>query len=338
MALDYVTRAAVEWDENQRAVRIVGTHIDITERKRTEEQLQLNQELLRSNNVRYKELARELEILIANAPVGIMFVSNGVIIRANEALADLCRFPDAKSMIGVKTTFLYHNDEDYRAFGQAVIPRLEADELVELEWYLRRANGESFMARVAGRALPAETYEKGAVWMIEDITGQRKTLDALRESESRLQRIMNSSLIGILYGSDGSRLTDVNRMFCQLSGYSREQSAGRAVSVASRVVRAGSVSGTSGIYRNAQHRYHGAVRSHAATCRWFGNTGAGGSGLSGKFAARVGRLCHGHQRAPAYQSAQNGIRVDGQPRTAHAADLNTRLTRFAGIRRRRHLT
>lgn len=214
--------AAVEWDENQRAVRIVGTHIDITERKRTEEQLQLNQELLRSNNVRYKELARELEILIANAPVGIMFVSNGVIIRANEALADLCRFPDAKSMIGVKTTFLYHNDEDYRAFGQAVIPRLEADELVELEWYLRRANGESFMARVAGRALPAETYEKGAVWMVEDITEQRQTMDALRESESRLQRIMNSSLIGILYGSDGSRLTDVNRMFCQLSGYSRE--------------------------------------------------------------------------------------------------------------------
>jgi PAS domain S-box-containing protein len=63
---------------------------------------------------------------------------------------------------------------------------------------------------------------KGAVWMVEDITGQRQTLDALRESESRLQRIMNSSLIGILYGSDGSRLTDVNRMFCQLSGYSRE--------------------------------------------------------------------------------------------------------------------
>jgi hypothetical protein len=56
-----------------------------------------------------------------------------------------------------------------------VIPRLEADELVELEWYLRRANGESFMARVAGRALPAETYEKGAVWMVEDITGQRQT-------------------------------------------------------------------------------------------------------------------------------------------------------------------
>jgi PAS domain-containing protein len=44
---------------------------------------------------------------------------------------------------------------------------------------------------------------KGAVWMVEDITGQRQTLDALRESESRLQRIMNSSLIGILYGSDG---------------------------------------------------------------------------------------------------------------------------------------
>lgn len=214
--------AAVEWDANRRAVRMVGTHIDITERKRTEEQLRLNQELLNANTNSYKELAQELEILIANAPVGIMFVNHGVIVRANATLAELCHFPDAQTMIGKRTTFLYQDEDDYTAFSQRVIPLLTADKLVELEWRLRRIDGSPFTARVVGRALPSGTYDRSTVWMIEDITEQQRTLAALRGSESRLQKLMNSSLIGILTGNQSPRLTDVNRMFCQLSGYSRE--------------------------------------------------------------------------------------------------------------------
>ena len=215
--------AVVEWDANHRAVRMVGTHIDITERKRIEEELLQNQELLNASKNRYKQLAKELEILIANAPVGIMFVCNDVIVRANQALAELCRFHNAQSMIGVKTSFLYQHLEDFEEFGKAVIPKLVADELVELEWRLHRVDREPFMARVAGRALSAETYHQGTVWMIEDITEQRRTLDALRDSESRLQRLMNSSLIGIIHGNEQKRLVDVNEVFCQLCGYSREE-------------------------------------------------------------------------------------------------------------------
>ncbi len=151
-----------------------------------------------------------------------MFVSDGVIVRANKALAELCRFPNAQAMIGVKTSFLYQGLDDYEAFAAKVAPGLQADELVGLEWQLRRFNGESFTGRVAGRALPTESYVRGAVWMIEDVTEQRMTLDALRTSEQRLQRLMNSSLIGIIQGNEAGQILDVNDVFTQFSGYDRD--------------------------------------------------------------------------------------------------------------------
>lgn len=212
----------IEWDTNGRALRMLGSQIDITDRKVAEQAARHNEELLRNSGERYKQLAKELEILISNTPVGVMFVSDGEIIRANQALADLCRFQDVKQMIGIKSTFLYQDEADYRAFAAQVVPLLIADQLVELDWHLKRIDGSSFLARVAGKALPPDQYQRGAVWMIEDITEQRNTLDALKDSEQRLKRLANSSLIGIAQGSGEGRLSDVNQLFLQICGYPQE--------------------------------------------------------------------------------------------------------------------
>ncbi|CAN5785294.1 hypothetical protein BH11PSE12_BH11PSE12_22010 [soil metagenome] len=211
----------VEWDSQGRALRMLGTQIDISDRKAIEQAAQQQEQLLSASKERYKQLANELDILISNAPVGIMFVSDGNILRANKTLAELCRFPDAQAMIGIKSTFLYQNEADYRAFGALVIPKLMADELVELEWLVKRIDGSSFMARIAGRALPSDQYVYGAVWMIEDITEQRRTLDALTQSEQRLHKLMNSSLIGIAQGKQNGSISEVNDVFVQLCGYPR---------------------------------------------------------------------------------------------------------------------
>ncbi|WP_394780743.1 PAS domain-containing protein [Undibacterium sp.] len=221
--------SVVEWTPQGRAVRMLGTHIDITERKKAEEEARANQELLNASNDRYKQLAQELDILISNAPVGIMFAVEGVIVRANNTLAELCGFASPQAMIGVQSNFLCLNEDDYRAFSAIVSPILLADEAVDIEWKVRRITGEVFMARIAGRALPSDNYVRGAVWMMEDITQQHRMLDALTTSERRLQRLMNSSLIGIAQGAVSGHLTDVNAVFIQLSGYTREELVGRSI-------------------------------------------------------------------------------------------------------------
>jgi PAS domain S-box-containing protein len=179
-----------------------------------------HKELLREGSERYQQLANELDILISNAPLGVMFVSDGVIIRANKALASLCGFNNVKDMIGIKSTFLYRDDADYKSFSAKVIPKLVSDELVDLEWRVNRIDGSSFLARIVGKAITSEQYVRGAVWMLEDITEQHATLDALKYSEQRLQRLTHSNLIGIAQGSGIGRLSEANQLFLQICGYS----------------------------------------------------------------------------------------------------------------------
>jgi len=99
---------------------------------------------------------------------------------------------------------------------------LIVDEPVDVEWDIRRIGGDVYRARIAIRALQLKSYIRGSVWIIEDITEQKRNLDDLKQSKLRLQRLLNSSLIGILQGNEGNLLTDANEVFTQLCGYSRE--------------------------------------------------------------------------------------------------------------------
>lgn len=215
--------SVIEWDVGGRALRMLGTQVDITDRKNAEQAALHQEELLRKSGERYKQLANELEILISNAPVGVMFVSDGKIIRANKTLADLCGFADVKDMIGIQSTFLYQDETDYQAFAAVVVPKLISDELVDLEWHVNRIDGSTFLARIVGKAMPSDQYVRGAVWMIEDITKQRNTLDALKYSEQRLKRLTNSNLIGIAQGSGLGQLSEANQLFLHICGYSLDQ-------------------------------------------------------------------------------------------------------------------
>ena len=52
----------------------------------------------------------------------------------------------------------------------------------------------------------------------------------LRESDVRLQRVIDSNLLGIAFGDDQGRITDANDAFLQLAGYSRDDLADDAIS------------------------------------------------------------------------------------------------------------
>ena len=56
-----------------------------------------------------------------------------------------------------------------------------------------------------------------------DITAQKRTEVALRESESRARRMIASNLIGIMFGDFNGRIVEVNNALCEILGYTPEE-------------------------------------------------------------------------------------------------------------------
>jgi PAS domain S-box-containing protein len=65
---------------------------------------------------------------------------------------------------------------------------------------------------------------------LRDITRLKKTELALRKSEERYRELFDSSVGGILLGSEDGVIIEANRTFCEMTGYSREELIGRHIS------------------------------------------------------------------------------------------------------------
>ncbi len=88
----------IEKTPDGKPLKIVGTHTDITERKKTEQLLKLNEEKYRS--------------IIANMNLGLLEVDNDELVQyANQSFCNMCGY-DAEELIGQKPSMLFTRGEN----------------------------------------------------------------------------------------------------------------------------------------------------------------------------------------------------------------------------------
>ncbi|MBW7900926.1 MAG: response regulator [Rhodocyclaceae bacterium] len=157
----------------------VWVYQDIAERKRTQDEMVRKQ-------AEIERLLEEQQMIFENAPNGILYTADGVIMRANRKVAEDTGYR-VDELVGSPGMTIFESPENYRAFGQRVGPILVAGREATLEWEFARKDGTKFIAKVSARSTHMAGHQHATVWSFEDIAerkaAERATAEARRIAE-----------------------------------------------------------------------------------------------------------------------------------------------------------
>lgn len=188
--------------------------------------------------------SQEWSLLLENAADAMISIGTDGLITSFNCQASRLLGYTADELIGKHTPLLLHDpteisarrDELRSEFGSAVegmgvfITPLSQKHRDEREWIYIHKDGHAFPVRLAVSRIPdTEGNTLGFLGIARDISEQKNTERALRESEERFRAFFNKSpySMAILRSSDRVHL-DVNDAFVKESGYTREEIVGHS--------------------------------------------------------------------------------------------------------------
>jgi PAS domain S-box-containing protein len=104
---------------------------------------------------------------------------------------------------------------------------LEGKKVTGLRFIITRADGSEGAVEVSSGPIRQEDHITGAVTVWHDITEQKKSEEALRESEERFRGAFDNSAVAMTLTASNGTLLRVNSAMCQLVGYSEAELARR---------------------------------------------------------------------------------------------------------------
>jgi PAS domain S-box-containing protein len=188
---DVHERGYLSRDEGGRAVRIVGTMLDQTDRKAIERNLQsLNHTL----EARANERTQELQRLWNTSPDMLLVLgADGVIGRANPAVKDALGY-EASNVIGHHIGEYVFEDDAHALTRALLAPRNDASPTVEIRH--RHRDGSCRWIAWATASSGADIFATG-----RDVTARKDIEASLRQTEEALRQAQKMEAIGRLTGN-----------------------------------------------------------------------------------------------------------------------------------------
>ena len=158
------------------------------------------------------------------APIGMALVGlDGKFLRVNRALLQIVGY-DADRLLELTFQEITHPDDlelDLELLEQVVAGDLRS---YRMEKRYLCADGRECWVLLSVSLVRDDSDEPlYFVSQIEDITERRRGEDALREAEDRFRSAFDEAPIGMAMNTVEGHFLRVNRAFCEITGYSREQ-------------------------------------------------------------------------------------------------------------------
>jgi PAS domain S-box-containing protein len=208
-----------QYTPDGRPLVISGTHIDITERRQSEERL-------RESEARFRKLFEDTR-------EAVVLMEGGRYIDVNRAALDLLCMQDAAQLIGrspvdVAPAVQADGVASTPAFEQ-IMHRLDEGGAQQFEWLMQRADGETLATEVLATAIEHDGRALLHV-VLRDVTDRREAERRLRESEERHRLLSeNSSDVIWLYDLRAERFVYISQAIERLSGYAVDELLGQSM-------------------------------------------------------------------------------------------------------------
>ena len=195
--VDYSSRVTT-FEQNP---AVLGTAVDITERKRTEEALLDNEE-------RYRTLSEA-------AFEGMIISVGGKVVMANQAFADMFGY-DSDEVIGLSPVEITTPESAERIMKNIQTSYEKPYEVIGV-----KKGGSTFNVEIMGKDCLYKS-QKARVTAVRDITERKQGEDALRESESKF-RVLAETTSAAIFIFQRNRMRYVNPAAANITGYTQDE-------------------------------------------------------------------------------------------------------------------
>ena len=134
-----------------------------------------------------RQAAGEVQAIMTNASIGIMFTHDRVIRRANPAFCAMFGY-GADEATGASTRILYPDQQAYDDLGAAAYPQLARGLPFRTETTLVRKDGARAWAQMIGYQVNPQDPDKGTIWMLEDRSREKADEHSLRQAADAIRR------------------------------------------------------------------------------------------------------------------------------------------------------
>ncbi|QGZ41837.1 PAS domain S-box-containing protein/diguanylate cyclase (GGDEF)-like protein [Pseudoduganella flava] len=138
----------------------------------------------------------EIEALMNNASISILFTRNRVITRYNRGFAEMFRYAGDEAL-GMPGQALYPSLAAYEALGAQASPLLSVARPFHTEVELRRKDDTTFWGQLIAYVVNPDAPDQGTIWIVEDRTEHKAAEESLRNALLENQAILDSAVLGI---------------------------------------------------------------------------------------------------------------------------------------------
>ncbi len=174
-----------------------------------------------------RQARREVQALMNNASLAIMFTHQQRVHRCNEGFRKMFGYEDAECE-GLPVQRLHPDNAAFERMAAAAYPLFEQGRTYQGEAGFVKKDGTPIWGKVIGYPVNPDDLSYGYVWIAEDRTHQRRDEQALCEALQENQAIFDTAVLGIAVVENGHTLHG-NRKMEELFGHAPGSMAGVSI-------------------------------------------------------------------------------------------------------------